>query len=68
MFLSEPSLWAQSIFQRAKLGDVRRTKRLVQLAAQLAAHTGQSIVQSLSSSADIEAAYRFVRNEHISPA
>ncbi|WP_411569278.1 transposase DNA-binding-containing protein, partial [Shewanella sp. SM20] len=48
MFLSEPSLWAQSIFQRAKLGDVRRTKRLVQLAAQLAAHTGQSIVQSLS--------------------
>ncbi|MGI2094384.1 IS4/Tn5 family transposase DNA-binding protein, partial [Shewanella oncorhynchi] len=53
MFLSEPSLWAQSIFQRAQLGDVRRTKRLVQLAAQLAAHTGQSIVQSLSSSADI---------------
>lgn len=68
MFVSEPSLWAQSIFQSAKLGDVRRTKRLVQLAAQLAAHTGQSIVQSLSSSADIEAAYRFVRNEYISPA
>ncbi|WP_409438196.1 transposase DNA-binding-containing protein [Shewanella sp. SP2S2-6] len=36
IFLSEPSLWAQNIFQRAKLGDVRRTKRLVQLAAQLA--------------------------------
>lgn len=68
MFLSEPSLWAQSLFQHAKLGDVRRTKRLVQLAAQLAAHTGQSIVQSLSSSADIEAAYRFVRNDTISPA
>lgn len=68
MFLSEPSLWAQSNFQTAKLGDVRRTKRLVQLAAQLAAHTGQSIVQSLSSSADIEAAYRFVRNDNISPA
>ena len=68
MFLSEPSLWAQNIFQSAKLGDVRRTKRLVQLAAQLAAHTGQSIVQSLASSADIEAAYRFVRNDNISPA
>jgi len=67
MFVSEPSLWAQNMFQSAKLGDVRRTKRLVQLAAQLAAHTGQSIVQSLSSSADIEAAYRFIRNEHISP-
>ena len=67
MFLREPSLWAQSIFQTAELGDVRRTKRLVKLAAQLAAHTGQSIVQSLSSSADIEAAYRFVRNDNISP-
>lgn len=67
MFLSDPSLWAQSTFQSAKLGDPRRTKRLVQLAGQLAAHTGQSIVQSLSSAADIEAAYRFVRNEDITP-
>lgn len=67
MFLNEPLLWAQSIFQNAQLGDIRRTQRLVKLAAHLAAHTGQSIVQSLSSSADIEAAYRFVRNDNISP-
>jgi hypothetical protein len=67
MFLPDPSLWTQSTFQSAKLGDSRRTKRLVQLAGQLAAHTGQSIVQSLSSAADIEAAYRFVRNEDITP-
>ncbi|WP_420029060.1 transposase DNA-binding-containing protein, partial [Photobacterium halotolerans] len=32
MFVSEPSVWAQSVFQSAKLGDLRRTKRLVQLA------------------------------------
>ena len=67
MFLNDASVWAQATFQRAKLGDSRRTKRLVQLAGQLAAHTGQSIVQSLSSNAEIEAAYRFVRNDDVEP-
>lgn len=67
MFLTDTSVWAQTTFQQAKLGDVRRTKRLVQLASQLAAHTGQSLVQSLSCSAEIEAAYRFVRNDDIEP-
>lgn len=65
MFSIDTSVWAQTTFQQAKLGDTRRTKRLVLLASQLAAHTGQSIVQSHSSGAEIEAAYRFVRNEDI---
>lgn len=67
MFLSDPLAWAQSLFQSAELGDFRRTQRLVQLSAQLAAHSGQSIVQSLQSDAEIEAAYRFIRNDKINP-
>ncbi len=67
MFLSDPLAWAQSLFQQAQLGDLRRTQRLVQLSAQLAANTGKSMVQSLQSDADIEAAYRFIRNDNIPP-
>ncbi|WP_048657867.1 IS4/Tn5 family transposase DNA-binding protein, partial [Vibrio crassostreae] len=52
-------------FSDAELGDLRRTKRLVKLTASLANHIGQSIVQSLESVADIEAAYRFSRNDAI---
>ncbi|WP_048660753.1 IS4/Tn5 family transposase DNA-binding protein, partial [Vibrio crassostreae] len=52
-------------FSDAELGDLRRTKRLVKLTASLANHIGQSIVQSLESAADIEAAYRFSRNDAI---
>ncbi|MDX7992992.1 IS4 family transposase [Xenorhabdus littoralis] len=65
MFSIDTSVWAQATFQQAKLGDARRTKRLILLASQLAANTGKSIVQSHSSSAEIEAAYRFVRNDDI---
>ena len=65
MFSSDTAQWAQDTFAQANLGDTRRTKRLVQLATALANHTGQSIVQSMSSPAEIEAAYRFVRNQSI---
>lgn len=47
------------------MGDLRRTKRLVKLAASLANHIGQSIVQTLNSIEDIKAAYRFTRNDSI---
>lgn len=65
MLSIDMSIWAQATFQYAKLGDARRTKRLISLASQLAANTGKSIVQSHSSSAEIEAVYRFVRNDSI---
>ncbi len=65
MFLTEAEPWAKDTFSRANLGDHRRTKRLVKFTSSLANHIGQSIVQSLKTPADIEAAYRFIRNENI---
>ncbi|MCP1108606.1 IS4 family transposase, partial [Serratia nevei] len=67
MFLSNTAQWAHETFHLAKLGDVRRRNRLIHLADSLASQTGKSIVQALSSPADIEAAYRFVRNDSIEP-
>ncbi|MGL4734051.1 MAG: IS4/Tn5 family transposase DNA-binding protein, partial [Enterovibrio sp.] len=65
MFLTDAEQWATKTFSQADLGDLRRTKRLVKLTASLADHIGQSIVQSLKSPSDIEAAYRFTRNQAI---
>lgn len=68
MVLSDCYSWAKAIFGQASLGDLRRTRRLVTLAASLAQHTGLSVVKSASSSADIEGAYRLLRNPCVLPA
>ena len=61
--LSDPNFWAQSIFGSAQLGDQRRTKRLVLVAAQLAGHLGSSpAVACGSCSATLEGANRLIRN------
>ena len=65
MFSVNAEQWATETFSDAELGDLRRTKQLVKIKASLANHIGQSIVQSLESAADIEAAYRFSRNDAI---
>jgi len=67
MYNTETAQWAQLIFGQANLGDPRRTKRLVQLTSDMAENASSSIVKACSSSAKIEAAYRFVRNDKISP-
>ncbi|GMA83034.1 hypothetical protein GCM10025855_25670 [Shewanella glacialipiscicola] len=64
-FISNLAQWAQHLFQHASLGDARRFKRLIALSAALAAHTGKSVPQISQSAADIEAAYRFIRNDAI---
>lgn len=65
MFQTHAEQWAYETFSRANLGDSRRTQRLIKFTASLANHIGQSIVQSLKTPADIEAAYRFTRNRAI---
>ncbi|PHM37114.1 conserved hypothetical protein [Xenorhabdus innexi] len=65
MFLTDAEQWAKDTFSQADLGEHRRTKRLVKFTSSLANHIGQSIVQSLKTPADIEAAYRFIRNGNI---
>ncbi|MDF2156198.1 IS4 family transposase [Vibrio sp. CAU 1672] len=62
---SEPALWAQKQFGQAKLNDPRRTQRLVTLATSLAEQPGVSVAKLPISPADMEGAYRFIRNENI---
>ncbi len=62
---SKPTLWAQKQFGQANLKDPRRTQRLVTLAASLAEQPGVSVAKLPISPADMEGAYRFIRNENI---
>ena len=65
MTISPPQQWAEHQFGHADLGDPRRTQRLVTLATSLATKPGWALSKSTSSPADMEGAYRFIRNEHI---
>lgn len=67
MVLSDCYSWAKGIFGLAALGDPRRTRRLVTLATSLAQHAGLSIVKSSQSTAEVEGAYRLMRNPDVSP-
>ena len=67
MHSTNPEDWANLIFSKADLGDPRRTRRLTQLANDMASNAGSSIVKACDSPAKIEAAYRFIRNENICP-
>ena len=57
--------WAEKTFGEANLGDPRRTSRLVKLAATLANTPGKPLVNITESPADMEGAYRFIRNESV---
>ncbi|ENK1256718.1 transposase, partial [Vibrio vulnificus] len=48
--------WAEEQFGHAKLGDPRRTARLVKMASDLAQHPGKSVVKSSPSPASMEGA------------
>lgn len=55
----DPQQWAEEQFASCQLGDARRTKRAVKLAAQIAAHPSGSTPQQTSCWRDCKAAYRF---------
>ena len=67
MYLQPAPQWAQETFGHAKLGDRRRTQRLVRLAESMASNIGASIVKACLNPADSEGAYRLIRNEHVAP-
>ncbi|HAZ3877952.1 TPA: IS4 family transposase, partial [Escherichia coli] len=67
MVLSDCYSWDNEQFGHARLGDPRRTRRLVSLASSLAQHAGLSIVKSSHSTAQVESAYRLIRNPSVSP-
>jgi len=57
--------WAQVEFGAAKLGDARRTARLVQLAHQLGERPEASLPQALEDDASLKAAYRLFDNAEV---
>ena len=65
--LDESLVWAQDLFGGAELGDVRRTQRLVRVAAQMAADPQGSLPRQLAGQwADLKALYRLLRAAGVS--
>jgi hypothetical protein len=65
MLIKDIEEWANNLFGQAKLGDERRTKRLVKISYLMASNTGSSIVKASGTQALTEGAYRFLRNDNI---
>lgn len=57
--------WAEFTFHNCKLGDKRRTDRLIKMVCGLANNVGKSVVQSSKDDAEIEGNYRLIRNKHV---
>jgi len=64
MDVPEATLWAEQEFGRARIGDRRRTRRLVEVAAAAAKHPAGRITEVLSVGAEREGAFRLIENEH----
>ena len=59
--------WALDTFGGAGLGDARRTKRLVRVAASAAARPAGTVTSVLQKPCEREAAYRLLENERVCP-
>jgi hypothetical protein len=59
------SLWAARTFGTADLGDIRRTTRLVDLAAAIARQPDASLPAALADPATLKAAYRLFANDAV---
>jgi hypothetical protein len=65
--LSDPQAWAQETFGTAQLGHRGRTKRLVQVAASMAADPQGSLPRQMGGHwGDLKAAYRLLRADGVS--
>lgn len=60
-----PFQWAKRLFGCASLGDKRRTCRLVEVAASLAAQPSRRICSSFRKWKSIKAGYRLIENEKV---
>jgi len=63
--LKDALAWAEAEFFEAELGDVRRNKRLVKMAAKLAKSPGGTLPGPLSNWAELKAGYRLLSNEEV---
>jgi hypothetical protein len=66
--LADRKQWAQDQFGQTDLGDRRRTRRLVRLAALMAGNSSGSIPQQTGGGADMKAAYRLFDAEEVTHA
>jgi len=64
--LTAPSQWAQTEFGLAQLGDQRRTKRLIKIAAGLAQSPGGTLPQAFPDWKELKGAYRFLEEPGVS--
>src|ERR1035438_2259678 len=64
--LTTPAQWAQTEFELAQLGDQRRTKRLVKIAAGLAQSPGGTLPQAFPDWKELKGAYRFLEGPGVS--
>jgi hypothetical protein len=63
--LMRPCVWARQNFSGAQLGDVRRTRRLVQVAAALAARPSGTLPSAMPDWAELKGAYRLFAEEDV---
>src|SRR5436190_1609173 len=66
--LFSPRAWARRDFGGAVLGDRRRTRRLVKVAAMLMHHPSGSLPAQLPSPAALKAAYNLLGQADVTPA
>jgi hypothetical protein len=57
--------WAEEEFGQAKLGDVRRTRRLVTMGAELARQPAGTVTRACASSASREGAFRWLESDAV---
>ena len=68
MSITNEQVWADQIFGRCDLGDARRTRRLVDIAARLAGQAGSSLAKSCRGDTAAQlGGYRLMRNASVEP-
>ena len=64
--LLSPQQWAEYTFGSVRLGDQRRIRRAVEIAASIARHPSASLPRQMPDEAALHAAYRFLQNPQVS--
>ena len=64
LLLSAPE-WAQTTFGEVRLGDKRRTKRVVQMASLMTMQSDVSLPRMMKSKAELKAAYRLLETPEV---
>ena len=65
--MMEPTAWAAEPFGSVELGDVRRTSRLVRVAASAAMAPPGTVTSVFTDDAERQGAYDFLESKHVDP-